>query len=616
VSEFEQVAGGVWLVRDTCNVYLVEGATQHGGERTGIAIDFGSGLVLEAAAELGIRITDVLMTHHHRDQAQGLPLAVARGIDIRVPPVEVDLFRDVEEMWLGRPLDNDYNLRQDRFSLLESVPVAGTVPEYREADFGGVRVATVPTPGHTMGSVSYLVERDGSKLAFTGDLIYAPGKVWSLAASQWSYSDQEGPAMTVLSCYLLADETPDILFPSHGDTILEGTAALANLAAVMREYVDSRRSYPWDLEDRLRNPFRPITQHLLLNRSSMSCSYVLLSTTGEALVIDFGYDMTTGILHQTERAARRPWLASFPALREQYGVTAITVGLPTHYHDDHLAGFPLMREVLGTQVWVPSNFAPIIADPGHFDLPCQWFDPIPADRILEVGQPFTWNEYTITPHELPGHTLYAVAYELEVDGVTVLFTGDQQEGLGGPGERRDIMNYQYRNLFRLGDYQRSAALYRRIAPGVIATGHWEPRWVDETYLDYLAAEGAFVDDIHARLLPLDEFALPADSILARIAPYRSQQIAGSRATFGITVTNPLAVVAAASVLLVTPKGWAVPPSASVQLAPGGSAIVEFELEMPQEPVRRARIAADVTIGSLRLGQHAEAIVDVRSISQQ
>src|SRR5947199_287532 len=106
------------------------------------------------------------------------------------------------------------------------------------------------------------------------------------------------------------------------------------------------------------------------------------------------------------------------------------------------------------------------------------------------------NEYTFIPHELPGHTRYAVAYEITLDDVTVLFTGDQQEGLGGPGDRRDIMNYQYRNLFALGDYARSAALYQRISPGLIATGHWQPRWVEEGYLDYLAAEGTFVDDIH------------------------------------------------------------------------------------------------------------------------
>ncbi|HEX4443643.1 MAG TPA: MBL fold metallo-hydrolase [Galbitalea sp.] len=601
----ELIVPGVRRIRDTCNVYLIEGA-----DGQAIAIDFGSGIVLELADSLGLTLTDVLMTHHHRDQGQGLPFAAERGVRIHVPPVEVELFRNVEEMWLSRRLENDYNLRQDRFSLLDSVPISSTVPEYREVEFAGIVVRTIPTPGHTMGSVSYLVRIEDAVLAFSGDLIFAPGKVWSLAATQWSYSNQEGPAMTVLSSYLLSDERPDVLLPSHGEVMRDAAAALTELAEAMQEYVDSRRSYPWALEDRLRKPFRSITEHLLLNRSSMSCSYVILSTTGEALLVDFGYDMTTGILNETERSARRPWLASLPALREQYGVTNITVGLPTHYHDDHLAGFPLLRDVEQTEIWVPENFAPIIADPLRFDLPCQWFDPIGADKVLPLGKPFTWNEYTITPHELPGHTRYAVAYEVTIDDITVLFTGDQQEGLGGPGERRDIMNYQYRNLFALGDYRRSAALYQRVAPGLIVTGHWEPRWVEDGYLDYLGREGQFIDDIHQRLLPLDQYDLPADSILARIAPYRSFLAPGATSEYVVTLRNPLPDRAVANVSLVVPDGWATTSAQAADVESGETLEMAFSVTVGRTSARRARIAAEVTIGELRLGQHAEALVDV------
>lgn len=612
IPEPVRLARGVYRIRDTCDVYLIvaDGAVE--GRRTAVAIDFGSGAVLDRLESLGVdRITDVLMTHHHRDQAQGLPRAIAHGARIHVPPVEVDLFAHVDEMWSSRQLDNDYNLRQDRFSLLEPVPIDATVQEYRTVDYGGVLLRAIPTPGHTIGSVSYILERDDERIGFTGDLIYGPGKVWSLAASQWSYTAHEGPAMMVMSCYLLEDEHLDLLLPSHGHPMHDPQAALELLAERMQYYVDSRRWHPWDLWDRLRHPYVQLTDHLLLNRSSLSCGYVLLSETGEALQIDYGYDMTTGLPTGTDRAARRPWLASLPALKEQFGVTKISVAIPTHYHDDHVAGLPLLRAVEGTEIWTPSTVAEILDDPWQYDLPCQWFEPIPSDRILRVGESFRWNEYTITVHDQPGHTLYAVAYEVQVDGVTVMFTGDQQENLGEQDERHEILNYQYRNRFRIGDYKASGELYRRVAPGLLLSGHWEPREVDEGYLDYLVYAGEDLIEMHENLLPLDELDLGADGVMARMAPYRSRVAAGSQIALTATVRNPLDISAQATLVPVLPVGWSTEPERiEVQLAAGEERAVELLVTVADAPVRRARVALDVTIGTLRLGQHTEALVDV------
>lgn len=611
----QQVGPGIYLIRDTCNVYLIlsdwVSDRVSDTQRTAITIDFGSGLVLEHLAELGVsRITDVLMTHHHRDQGQGLPLAIEHGALVHVPPVEVDLFANVDEMWRGRQLDNDYNVRQDRFSILEQIPVASTVPEYRQVSYGGVTVRPIPTPGHTIGSVSYILERDGGRIGFTGDLIYAPGKVWSLASSQWSYTAHEGPAMTVLTCYLLQDEQLDLMLPSHGHPMDAPFDALELLVSRMQYHVNSRRWHPWDLGDRLRNPYVQLTDHLLLNRSSLSCCYILLSDTGEALLVDYGYDLTTGLPTGSDRAARRPWLASLPALKRDFGVSRISVALPTHYHDDHVAGLPLLRDVEGTEIWTPSNVAPILDDPWMNDLPCQWFEPIHSDRVLPVGESFTWNEYTITVHEQPGHTLFAAAYEVEVDGVTVLFTGDQQENLGIPGERHEILNYQYKNRFRIGDYEASGQLYRRVAPGLMLSGHWEPRWVEDGYLDYLLDAGRDLIEMHEDLLPLEELDLGADGVFLRLTPYRSKVLPDSQLTLTATVRNPHRVPATAVLRPVIPAGWTVEHEARIELAGEEEAAVKLRLQVGPQPQRRARVAVDLTIGDLMLGQHAEALVDV------
>jgi len=605
-----EVAPGVYRFVDTCHVYVVVADGDAG--RQAIAIDFGSGDVLDHLPDLGIDgLAAVLMTHHHRDQGQGLARAVEAGIPIVVPPVERDLFDRVDDMWNSRVLYNDYNLRQDRFSLLDPVPVAAAAPEYRTQVFGGTPVATIPTPGHTMGSVTYLVDTGGTRIAFTGDLVYAPGKVWSLAATQWSYTENEGPAMLVLSCHLLAAERPDVLLPSHGEPMHQPAQALDLLAARMQAYVDSRRVEPWDLADRLAHPFVRLTEHLLLNRTANACNYVLLSTDGSALFIDYGYDMTTGWPAGTDRAARRPWLASLPALRRDFGVTSIEVALGTHYHDDHIAGFNLLRAVEGTQIWLPEHVAAITADPMRTDLPCQWFEPITADRVLPLGGTVSWHEYEITTHDLPGHTLYAAAFEFEVDGVRVLATGDQQTAQQDSSAGREILNYQYRNRFRRGDYQRSAALYQRIAPDLLVTGHWQGRWVADGYLDVLARQGDELASAHDDLLPAGEFAPPDDGNLALLEPFYRRYTPGQRVRYVAVVANPCHRVVSAQVSLVLPTDWrAEPDTVTLELAALGTTSVEFDVAVGQSAGRRQRLAADVVIDGIRLGQQADAVADV------
>jgi glyoxylase-like metal-dependent hydrolase (beta-lactamase superfamily II) len=600
-SDVETVAGVV-RVRDTCNVYVLRPG------REAVLVDFGSGAVLDRLDELGVdRVTDVLVTHHHRDQVQGLARAAEAGARIWVPPVEQDLIARMNEHWSSRQVDNDYDLRQDRFSLLEEVPIAGTVAEYRTRRYGGVDVYTLPTPGHTIGSVTYLLEVDGRRLAFVGDLLYGHGKVWSLAATQWTYGGVEGEAATVVSCGILGDREPDVLLPSHGEPIDDPAGAIALTRARLQELLDARREAPWDLEAWQRRPWDPVTPHFLRNRTCLAHSYALLSESGAALFIDFGYDMHTGTPAVSERAARRPLLASLDALRSGYGVDRIEVALPTHYHDDHVAGLNLLRDVEGTEVWASENVAPIIENPRRYDLPCLWFDPIPVDRALPLGEPFTWHEYELTVHPLPGHTLYAVAVAVEVDGKRVVAVGDQQAVEG----ERTILNYYYRNRFRIDDYVASAELYRSLRPDIIVSGHWFPRDVTNEYLDGLLADGKRLAELHRELLPLDDVDFGAEGFGARIEPYRSTVQAGEELTLDVTVRNPFGRDDVATVRLATPDAWQVSPEEhELPVAAHGVAVARFVVRPAEAPVRRARVAADLSVGGTQFGQQAEALVDV------
>jgi glyoxylase-like metal-dependent hydrolase (beta-lactamase superfamily II) len=600
-SSLVEVAPGIGRFRDTCNVYVLRSG------RDAVLIDFGDGAVLDELDAFGVdRVTDVLVTHHHRDQVQGLRKAVDAGARIWVPPVERDLIEHVDRHWLERPIDNDYDLLQDRFSLLEQVPVTGDVEEYRTRRYGGFDVYALPTPGHTVGSVTFLVDVGSRRVAFTGDLVYGQGKVWSLAATQWTYTEIEGQRATYLSLGLVREHEPDVLLPSHGAPITDPSGAIELTQRRLEELMGMRSGVPWDLDVRLRDPWEPVTPHLLRNRTAMANSYALVSDTGAALVVDFGYDLWTGNPMTATRAARRPLLNSILALRRDGRAERVEVVLPTHYHDDHVAGINLLRDVEGAEVWVPENFADILEDPARYDLPCLWYDPIRVDRRLPFGEPFGWHEYELTAYPLPGHTLYAAAVAFEVDGRRILATGDQQAN----EPDRPILNYQYRNRFRYDDYTRSAELYRELRPDLILSGHWPVREVDGDWLDRLLTDGRRLAELHRELLPV-EVDLGGEAFPARIEPYRSTVGPGEPVRLEVAVRNPFGRPETVTVRLVVPDGWGVAPEAEeVDVDEHGEAVAGFVVTPAGPPVVRARVAADMTVGDVPFGQQAEALVTV------
>lgn len=591
------VAPSVACVRDTCNVYVLRSG------RDAVLVDFGSGAVLDRLDELGVdRVTDVLVTHCHRDQVQGLARAAAAGIRIWVPPFEEHLVAGADEHWQQRQLENDYDPRDDRFTLRQSVPVAGTVDEYRTRRYGAFDVHALPTPGHTIGSVSYLVEVDGRTLAFTGDLVYGDGKVWSLAATQWSYSGVEGWGATIVSCAVLGERAPDVLLPSHGEPVEEPARSLGGVGTRLQRLIDLRVTAGWDVVGIAAEPWKPVTPHLLRNRSSFANCYALVAD-GSALLIDFGYDVFTGLVPATVRGARRPLLWTLDALRRDHGVERVEAVLVTHFHDDHVAGLNLLREVHGTEVWAPANVAPILEQPGRYDLPCLWFDPIAVDRVLDLDASIAWRGHEVSTHPLPGHTRFAAAFAFEVDGRRVLATGDQHGFEPGFA----IPNYQYRNRFSVDDFAETAELYRRLRPDLLVSGHWPVREVDDALLDRIADEGRRVAELHRALLP-EDVDLGPEGFAARIEPYRSTVRSGGALSLQVELRNPLAEAVTAHVRLVVPEGWR-GAETSVELAAGGEGRVAVEVHAGP-PSRRARVAADVTFGTLRLGEQAEALVDV------
>jgi glyoxylase-like metal-dependent hydrolase (beta-lactamase superfamily II) len=353
--------------------------------------------------------------------------------------------------------------------------------------------------------------------------------------------------------------------------------------ARLGELVALRLGQASGVEDRLANPLEELTPHLARNRTTFASTYVLRSESGAALGIDFGYDMATW---------RRPLLWSL----EGVDVEAVVV---THFHDDHVAGLNLIRDVRGTEIWAAEHIVPVLEDPKRFDLPCLWPDPIPVDRALPLGTPIRWHEYELTLYPLPGHTFFACAIAFEVDGRRVLAIGDQYSPT--------TLNYQYRNRFERHDFIQTGELLRELRPDMLIGGHFFPHAVTDEYVDSLVAQAHRVAALHDELLPEESFGERAFG--ARIEPYRSTVPSGGAVSFDVTVRNPFARRETATVSLVVPNGWSARPAThEVDLDAHGESIVTFEVVAG---AGSGRVAADLTVGETPFGQQAEALVYLR-----
>lgn len=596
----KKITNDVYLFKDTCHVYVLRNGNQ------ALLIDFGSGEVTKHLEEIGVdQVTDIFITHHHRDQVQGLH-EVDDSIRIWVPHMEYDLFANINDHWQARELYNNYNVRQDRFSILESVRVYGTLKDYSTHQYGPFQIEIRPTPGHTVGSIALLAKGNEELLAFTGDLISHPGKIWSLAATQWTYNGAEGVAASIFSLMDLKSHYPDMLLPSHGVLMDDPENAIHLLIKNLQDLLKIRNQYQ-DLTELYEEPYESITEHVLINRTCNANSYVVLSESGKALIIDYGYDFMVGLAAGFDRSSRRPWLYTIPHLKKKYGVTKIDVVLPTHFHDDHVAGFNLLREIEGTTVWAAENFADILERPERYDLPCLWYDSIKVDKTLPVNQKVQWEEYELTLYEQPGHTLYAVAIAFKADGQQFLAIGDQQENEG------HLWNYVYKNKFQIDDYIKSADLYLRLRPDIILSGHWPPLKVKPGYLEMLKKRGSALARVHHALLPLDEINFNAEGFCAWIHPYQLFASPGERVEIQVEVLNPFQSEEKTVITLITPEDWGMTVQEETTfMGPLQKRRFSFTLQMPQKgTARRERITVDVTIGDYRLGQQAEALVTIQ-----
>ncbi|GGM35986.1 MBL fold metallo-hydrolase [Dactylosporangium sucinum] len=202
------------------HVYLVDGGTD------AVLVDAGCGLAADRIAAnvrscLGARqVSRILLTHAHADHAGGAAdLARLLGATVMALPPAAAIVAAGDEDASGLRIARRAGVYPPE---LRPAPVPVCPLEADELAVGALTLGIHPTPGHAAGHCCFsLADADadadadaGSRALFSGDLVFARGRVAVLATPDTDLRALGQSLRTVAAL------RPDVLLPGHGAPVL------------------------------------------------------------------------------------------------------------------------------------------------------------------------------------------------------------------------------------------------------------------------------------------------------------------------------------------------------------------------------------------------------------
>jgi glyoxylase-like metal-dependent hydrolase (beta-lactamase superfamily II) len=604
----------VWT--DTCNVYVLREGD------AALLIDLGDGSVLEHLGEIGVRQVEwVLFTHHHREQCQGFARLAPQKAQIAGPEAERALFEEPTKFRKAKPTLNDaYTVHGASYVRPPLEPIHldrtfrdGDVFTWRHREF-----RCLDTKGNSPGGMSYLLQRGGRWVAFSGDVMLDGAKMHTWFDTEWDYGFAKGLYELVNSVSLLQSFEPVRLLPSHGPVIERAAAQLQEYHAWLRWlaklYV---RGYEINTfaaadQDTVSRPTTipyiwQVTKHLykFKKRDFWPNFGILIADSGHALVFDCGL-IGREFLEQ-----------SLKAMQEQLGLKQIDAVLITHMHGDHFLDVPYLRQKWGAQVWTLKDVAQVCEHPERYDyaalIPAYQagFDSLTIDRQFERGASFNWEGYRFTVDWMPGQTEFACCIHGRIDGRRVAFTGDNLFGASWDSTQTGHEAVVARNsaIFEEG-YIRGADLLQRLQPDLLVAGHSYVMDQPEQMIERFAAWARDIRDIFQSLSAEEDYRYMFDPYWVRAEPYRVFVKPGQTADVTLHVRNFLPRPQTYRIQVQTPQGITVEP-ALLESSVGPQSGGEFRLRVsPTSDLKPGVhvVAFDVTRDGKRYGQWFDMII--------
>jgi glyoxylase-like metal-dependent hydrolase (beta-lactamase superfamily II) len=405
ITGFELIQPNIYRLQDAGNVYLLRSGN------AGLLIDAGSDKLAEALESVGVEQIDwILHTHFHRDQCLGssglknigTKIAIGKSDADYLQPAIIESPINISNRYLLSDDLSDFGRRMEPFQKpgVDRVLVEGEVIKWNEYTIG-----VMDTPGHTNGSVSYLVEVDSRLICFSGDLIIQGGYVQDLYSMQWIYLQNPGIDSSITSIDKISLLYPELILPSHGPQIKEPQADLQRLRSRIFEYQNSfniQRAGRWNWSG-----FVQVSEHVI--QDCGTTSQLIISESGDALLFDCGKDFTSDRLSEA---------------KQKFGIKNIDVIIPSHWHYDHIDGIPALAASEGAEIWVWEGLREHVEHPENFITTCWTETKFTADRILTEGEKFEWGGYSFHAFHNPVHMEEQMGLAVRVDNIKFYFTAD------------------------------------------------------------------------------------------------------------------------------------------------------------------------------------------------
>jgi len=584
----------------------------------------GALLVVYGDPENKIKRADmVLFTHFRRDVIWAGRELVQNGSQAVIPAEEKSFFTRVDSVWEQMPQTrfHDYYCQTTKIA---STPfkVEQTVKGGEILPFQDLGIRVLRTPGYTRGSVSYIMDIDGKRFAFTGDLIYGDGKIFDLYSFQDSLRSIGGYhgyavrlGQLVSSLQLIASQRPDYIIPSRGPVITDPDASIQKLIqkvrAVYRNYL-SMSAYRWYYPERM----KLMSNHVLGPDSDIeympfasvigkdppswymhiSNTNLVLADDSSAFLIDCGAKGTLEKLVKLKQSGRLK------------GIDGIFI---THYHDDHTNYINSVVKEFGCPVYATTELKNILENPGAFDLPCLTTESIRNLNVMQDGLKMTWKDFTLTFRYFPGQTLYhdALLFEKK-NGESIFFIGDSFTPTG-----IDDYCLLNRNLLHPGTgYFHCLDILKELPENILLSNqHVEPLFsFSGQQLDRMKNLLLERSSIIKDLFPWDNANYGIDEQWVSIFPYLQRTTPGETVEFTVKIFNHSDVMKTFKICPQITEGFKMEPkTASIQIMSRTEGGQIFRIKVPDTVHPGVSLMlTDIKSDNCDLHEWSEAMIEV------